>query len=417
MSHRLSHAARRGGPPRFARLALSLSAALVAVGITALDADARPLSRAEVVRLAVYGPDARVARARAAGAHAMADQSGVVSLENPELQATVGPRFDPAGDDVALSAQLSLPVDIFGQRGARMEAAHAEAKAADAAARRDVVAPVREALGLHAEALAAKARRAIYSDRVQLSEELTATAARRRQAGEVADNDVAVTRLQLGREKAALARATGDVQALEKQLAAVLGLPEDETAEASGPLVPEPAPRPAVPLAPTVDAAEMERAAAHARVTREETAQRPTVRLLGGYQLDQGAHIVTGGLAIPIPLYGTRDASIAAARGEAQAADAAVVAAKRRAKGDLIAAYSRVEATGRALDATRPAKEEARAMVQRAQRAYSAGESDLPTLLLVRREALESELAVVDAELAYAQASLDAAALEGRWSR
>lgn len=408
------HASATTRRPR-ARLGATLLA--TACLLLARSADARPVTRSDVIRLAIEGPDARAARARAAGARAAAEDSGAIALDNPELSASAGPRLDRVGTTPALSAGLAVPLDLFGQRASRMDAAEAEAHAAEVDARRAATVPLREALVLHAQALAARARRAIVKDRLRLVEELAETTQRRRQAGEVAENDAAVVRLQVARERAGLAIADGEVAALEQRLAAVLGLPEDEVAEATGPLVPADAPPRAATPTPTVAAVEAEAAAARARLDRAEAARRPTIRLLGGYELEEGAHVVTGGLSIPIPLYGVGDAAVAAARGEAVASAIALEGARRRAAAERQAARSRVAATRLAVDAMAPTAAEARAIVERAQRAYAAGESDLASLLLVRREALEGQLAVVDAELAHALALVDAMLLDGGWPR
>ncbi len=397
-----------GVVPSFASLLVIAAAA---------PAEARPVSREDVVRLVTAAPEARAASARASGYREAAEESGSMSLENPEIAGSAGPRLDGGTATLALGVGLSLPVDVFGQRGARIAAAKAEASAAEASARGAALAPLRDALSVHAEALAAKSRRAVFVDRLRLVEELEVAASRKRQAGEVADNEVAVVRLQLGRERAAMAALDGTIAVLEEQLAAVLALPDGERAEASGPLSPADAPTARGPASVAVLAAEAEGAAARARLQRHEAARRPTLRLLGNYELDDTAHIITAGIAIPLPLYGVGNAEVAVARGESAAAALRVAAARRRAGADMRAARLRVASTRRALDATSPSAVEARGIVERAQRAYSAGESDLATLLLVRREALESELAMGDAELAYALAVIEAHLLEGRWTR
>jgi len=386
--------------------------------LTALSspAQARPLSRADIARLAPRAPEASAARARAEGSRAAASEAAVLSTQNPSLSVQAGPRIDPGVTTFALNAAVAVPVDIFGQRAARIEAAQAQATASVASARKAALFPLHEALSLHAEALATQARADVFARRLELVMALSASAKRRKEAGEVAENDVALVRLQVAREKSLAAQLQGEARSLALRLAAVLALPEGETADAVGPLVPIETTATPVGEPATVALAEAQRAAAVARVALEEAAQRPTVSLIANYQLDDGGHIITGGLSIPFALYGINDAEVATARGEARAAEIEVAGARRTVRGEIAALRVRVEATARALEEARPASSEAREIVGRAQRAYAAGESDLPALLLIRREALDSELGVIDAELAHARAKIDLLLLEGRWA-
>jgi cobalt-zinc-cadmium efflux system outer membrane protein len=403
--------------PRARRLAAVSCAVFTLVTHAASEVQARPIRRADVVRLAPHAATTRAARVRAAAARSAADRSGVVALEDPTISGTIGPRIERSTADLAAGAELSVPVDLFGQRGARVDAAEAEARAVEAAARSAQTGPLRDALLLHTEVLAAKARRALLAERLRLADELEAAVTRKRAAGEVAANDVALIRVQRGRDRAALAAIDGELAATERRLAALLMLPDGEAADAVGPLVPPERPHAGGPTSLVVEAAAAEAHAAAARVAREEVARRPTVRVLATYELDQGAHVVTGGVSIPLPIYGAGSARLAAARGEAAATAIELAGVRRRVAAEREGARLRVEATARALDALRPVVVEARGIAERAQRAYAAGESDVATFVLLRREALEGELAVVDAEEAHAVAVIDALLLEGGWAR
>lgn len=380
-------------------------------------ADARPITRTDIARLVPLAPEARAARARSAGLRDAAGKSGALSLQNPEIYGQAGPRIDGGVTQLAINAGLSVPLDIFGQRATRIDAAEAEATAAATSARVGTIAPLREALILHAEALAAKSRAEVVGRRLKLVEELGTAADRRRKAGEVAENDVALVRMQVARERAAAAQLEGESASLGHRLAASLALPEGEIADATGPLVPTEALAPSSGPPAVIQAAEAQRGAARARLEREEAAGRPTISLLGNYELDGGAHIITAGIGIPLPFYGVNDAQVAVARGEAAAADLDLIGVRRTVNGQLASLLARADATRKALDAIRPVAAEAQEIVARAQRAYAAGESDLPTLLIVRREALETELGVIDAELSHALATLDLLLAQGKWSQ
>src|SRR5262245_4851903 len=87
----------------------------------AVAADEAPLTRERVAALSRTAPSARVSRAEAAAVAAALTASGVLSLDNPVLTGLGGLRLNPDGTKhAAATATLSWPVDVFGQRGARI---------------------------------------------------------------------------------------------------------------------------------------------------------------------------------------------------------------------------------------------------------------------------------------------------------
>ncbi|MGK3995434.1 TolC family protein [Sorangium sp. So ce1024] len=402
---------------------LALSAVVLPGPASAAEA---PLTRARVIELARASPASRVAAAEVAVARATAGASGALSLENPVLAAAGGVRLNPDGSrPAAAMASLSWPVDLGGQRGARVDAAEAELRAAESAAEDGRRGLVLAALLQHALVLRDERHVALARARLALADRLLAAAERRRKAGEAPEVDVALASLQRGRDAAAEAAARGARDADLAALMVLLGLPAAAGPERrlEGPLVPpdEP-PTPAAMLAGIEQRTDLRAAAAsleaaRARSAREHAARWPTVTVTAQYERDDGANIGMLGLAVPLPLLNANRASAAPAAAEVDVAAARSDAARAAAAGKIQELHARYVATRRALEALTPAAALSEKAAALAARGYELGENDLPTVLLVRREALEAQAALLDAEHAHAVAKIELLVAAGRVPR
>lgn len=385
-----------------------------------------PLTRARVIELARASPASRVAAAEVAVARATAGASGALSLENPVLAGAGGVRLNPDGSrPAAAMASLAWPVDLGGQRGARVHAAEAELRAAESAAEDGRRGLVLAALLQHALVLRDERHVELARARLALADRLLAAAERRRKAGEAPEIDVALASLQRGRDAAAEAAARGALDADLAALRVLLGLPAAAGPERrlEGPLVPpgEP-PAPAAMLAGLEQRADLRAAAAaldaaRARSLREQAARWPTVTITAQYERDDGANIGTLGLAVPLPLLNANRAGAAAAAAEVDVAAARSGAARAAAAGEVQELHARYAATRRALEALTPAAALSEKAAALAARGYELGENDLPSVLLVRREALETQAALLDAEHAHAAAKIELLVAAGRVPR
>ncbi|WP_437625770.1 TolC family protein [Sorangium sp. So ce1151] len=402
---------------------LLVLSAVFAPGV-ALSAEA-PLTRARVAELARASPASRVAAAEVAVARAAAGASGALSLENPVLAGAGGVRLNPDGSKpVAATASLAWPIDLGGQRGARVGAAEAELRAAESAAEDSRRRLVLAALLQHALVLRDARQVELARARLALGERLLAAAERRRKAGEAPEVDVAVASLQRGRDAAAEAASMGARDADLAALLAMLGLPPAaEPVRVEGPLV---APDEPPALAALLDGLERRtdlRAAAasidaaRARSAREQTARWPTVNLTAQYERDDGANIGMLGLAVPLPLLNANRSGAATAAAEVDVAVARAGAARAAAAGHAQELHARYAATRRALEALTPAAALSERAAALAARGYELGENDLPSVLLVRREALEAQAALLDAEYAHATAKIELLVAAGRVPR
>ncbi|WP_437723523.1 TolC family protein [Sorangium sp. So ce861] len=402
------------------RLLIISSTALHLLMPKAAAAAEAPLTRARIAELVRAAPAARVASSEAAVAGAAVTAAGVVSLENPVLSGMGGIRFNPdGGRPAAAVASLSWPIELGGQRGARVEAAKAEQRAALTTAEGTQRRVLLAALLQHALVLRDEAQVALAAERRALAQRLVAASEKRKKAGEVPEVDVTLARLQEGRDAAAEAVALGTREADMLGLLSMLGLGSKDST-ATGTLVPpDAAPSLAALLREADQRADVRTAvaaleAARARSGRERVGRWPTVSLLAQYERDDQANIGMIGLALPVPILNANRAAAATAEAEVDAATARLAASRISAAGDIQGLYARYEATRNALAHLAPATRLSTQAVALSTRGYELGENDLASVLLVRREALDAQAALLDAEHAHANAKIELLVAAGR---
>jgi outer membrane protein, heavy metal efflux system len=345
----------------------------------------------------------------------------VLSLENPVVSAMAGIRFNENGSrPFAGTATLAWPVDAGGKRGTRKEAAAAEQQearlGADEQKRRLLLATLLQ----HALALRDQQALAIAEARKANTGRVVVSARRRREAGNAPELEVSLAALQEGRDGAAALAAAGERDASLLRLLAMLGLPLERGAAVSGALVPEgQAPELALMLRQTAERVDVRAAsarvqAAQARANRERAAGAPTISLLAQYERDDRANIAMLGMAIPLPVLNANSTAKATSAAEVDVAKAEQLVTRREAESDIRELYTRFEATKRAREMLAPTATVAKTAINLAVRGYELGENDLASVLLVHREALEAERALVDVEYAHAAAKLELLVAAGR---
>ncbi|WP_242515565.1 TolC family protein [Sorangium cellulosum] len=407
-------------------VSFSLALHLVLLAPAAALAAGPPLTRARVAELARAAPASRVATAEAGVARAATSAAGVLSLENPVLTGMGGVRLNPDGSKpAAASASLEWPIELGGQRGERVAAARAEQRAAEIHAEGGQRGVLLAALLQHALVLRDERQVQLARARVALAERLHAAAERQRKAGEVPEVDVTLALLQRGRDVAAAEAAEGARDADKAALLALLGLPSSgaQDVPVEGPLVPPGEPPPLASILddlgrrPDVGAAAASVDAARAKLERERAARWPTVSVIAQVEHDDGANIGLLGLAVPLPLFNANRAGTATAAAEVDVARARADAARAGAVGQIHQLHARYLATREALRALTPTA----ALMERAAsisaRGYELGEKDLASVLLVRREVIEAEAALLEAEHAHAVAKIELLVAAGRGLR
>ncbi|NUQ75098.1 MAG: TolC family protein, partial [Polyangiaceae bacterium] len=275
------------------------------------------------------------------------------------------------------------------------------------------------ALLQHALVLRDERQVALAVERRALSQRLAAASEKRRKAGGVPELDVALATLQERRDASSETASKGALDADKLALLSLLGL-SPQNPLVVGTLVPtgEP-PTLAVLLRELAQRTDVRAAAASvdaakARLSRERAGKWPTISVLAQYERDDRANIGLLGVAIPIPVLNANRANVATAEAEVGAASARLTASRADAEGQLKVLYARYQSTKTAVEALAPAAGIAKQAVDLSTRAYELGESDLGTVLLARREALEAQVALLEAEHAHATAKIELLVAAGR---
>lgn len=399
----------------FAGLLASCASARLAL------AEEPPLTRARVAELLRVAPASRVSDAETRVAAAAVDAGAAIALEEPVLSALGGARLGPAGErSLSAVVTLAVPLELGGQASAQGEVARAELRAAgvqrDAEGRRALLG----ALLQHARVLRDERQLALARERRALAARLVAAADKRRKAGSVGALDVTLASLQDRRDASFEAAAAGERDAQRLELWARLGLSPVGEVPVTGELVPPAEPPPLAALVADADgrvdvrAAEAQVESARARAAEERAAGWPALSLLAQYERDGDADIGLAGLAIPLPVFHGNRAAIARSSAAVDVATAQLELARQSAAGGVRALWSRYQSTKAVWDALVPTGTLAEEAVSLATRSYELGEGDLASVLLARREAIEAQMALLEAEHAHASAKIELLVVAGR---
>lgn len=405
----------RGGPGPWVGVLAGL------LGLWAAPAAAAELGLDEAIRLALErNAEVRLAQGELQVATARRPGAALLLQGNPELSASAGPRLRAGSVSPQVSVSVSQPVEVGGQRGARIDAAAAAIRSAEArlAARTAaVVAEVRQAFG---RALAAQAGVTIADEAVRLAKQALAAAEQRHQAGDASRVEVNTARIEVGRTSRAGVAAALRAQVCQAELRLLLGLGPHEDLRLKGTLETL-APPPALEAQARARAldrradvraarAEVDEAEAELRLATRDAF--PSPRLGASYGTEEGAHIVQGTLAWEVPLFNRNQAAQALARGRVSQSRLSLQALEQRVTQEVELALARVRAARAAADAFgAEVLRAAESSVELANEGYRAGQLDFLQLLLIRRDALDARRGHVEAleELNAAAAQLDQA--------
>lgn len=365
---------------------------------------ATPLTvEATVAAALARSPELREKVEEVARSRAELVQAGL--LPNPVLSLSLG--FPIAGADGGTSIGASLVQNLAAvlSTGRRKDAAAADLERAVLGLSDLAVATAADSRAMHARAVYADQAADFAEENARLLQKLLDLTQRRVDAGEASRldlNRVRVLQLQAEVESAQL---RAEAESARRELLVRIGRPEAEAGFAFGPpadaraeLPDEPA---VIAAASTLrlDVAAAE-AAARAAAARAGIAERSRLDLEAGadYERDEDGRDTLGpALDVPIPIFDTGDARIAAARAEARAAAHEAEAVRQQAIGEARIAWVRARADAAA--AERFAREIvalADNNIELAQRAYDAGEEDLTVLLETQRDRIAAKLELLD---------------------
>ena len=398
------------------RFALFLMLATAIGLVAAVDASgeerpSEPLTAQRVLELATSSaPDVLIAstsvleaRGRLAGAKALA-------LDNPVIE---GVRGTQEGLGISTEIDLTFPLGFGLRRARRIN----EAKAGVEREERLVTDTQRRAVGLALAAyyrvLHAEQRLAVARDRKALSLELRRIAAERSRTGDASRLEVVVAETELSRAESEVRSEESVVTQERADLATILGMPSGETLEIRGEL----ADRAILDGAPVdrapdqradVLAAESEVRSAEAAVSLARTAIVPQLSFRLNYETTGEGEVFRPGLALSLPIFDYGQG----AKGEAIARRARATVQLATLRSAVLAEVEGARAAHEsALASARELEERALPMAVEsedlARRAYEAGKLDLPGLLLVRGNALETRREHADRLLEAAIASIE----------
>ncbi len=365
-------------------------------------------------------PQLLSAQAEIAAARARVTGASLFLQDNPELEGALGPRFRSGGNSTDISLGVSQRLELFGQRGARAEAARAQLFASEArlqALKVELVADVREAF---ARALAARQELLLAQNGRELARQALQAAEERLEAGAASRLEVNAARVELGQAYRERVRAAQRLASSLAELRLLLGFEPGEAINLAGELRLEPHPPP--PLAalvalaakqrPDLKAAraELEAASAERRLATREAL--PSPRIGASYSREEGASIIQGTIGIELPLFNRNQAARGVGAARVEQAEAALRALERAVRSEVeqaLESYRAASATAEVFD-----EDDLSALQQNLElvnEAYRAGKMDFLELLVIRREALNAQHGFIDAleDLAAADARLQRA--------
>ncbi len=364
-----------------------------------------------LARARLAAPDIAIARGREAVAEAEVGVAG--TYPNPSV--LVGTTTQTA----KLSVGASVPLVVFGQRGAAIDASQAD------------LATVRvdsQVTWSEVRAQTAHAYVALWSsEQIALARTDAAALASRLEKAVVGRVEVgAAPEVDGLRVKAERLRAEADadeaaqlVSATSADLARFVGItPADSLRAGSEPDVPEAPPPLGELLAragenPSARREASDALAAEARVRREHALLRPGLTLdlgadVGDATIANSATNYRAQLAVEVPLFSQRGGYVARERASAAAARSRSSAEQQRARAAVEVAYRTfVAASGRMKALGGGVVPAARAAAKATEESYTLGRAPLVAVLEAERARLDAEVSLVDARGTRANAWID----------
>ena len=384
------------------------------------DRVATKLTRERVIELArSRAPAIRVAETRLAEARGRVIGARVLLPENPVVEVMSGPRWATTRS-IDSEVTLAVPVQLGGRRDKRIAVAEAgvdrDAQLAHDAERVTVGA----ALAAYYRILFAQQRLELAQARKTLADDLVKTATERRKAGDVAQLEVNLATAEVSRAESEILSVQAAVSRARGDLAITLGFDSGDAVTVDGRLDDRSAYDALLANdphreRPDVLAARAELQGATSDVALADALRWPELSFRIGYKReDEGANIALAGVAISLPFFERGQGHRAEARArrdraavELQARQSTVAVEAETARAAYRAA---VDAVQRLADKGLPLAIQNEDM---ARESYRAGKLDLSTLLVVRREALDTRREHLERLLEAALAGVDLALAEG----
>lgn len=324
---------------------------------------------------------------------------------NPTIAFEAARRKD-VGSTTDREVRLAQEIRIGGQPRRRVEVAAADLAVSRAALLREerlLEARVRAAW---VEALRARELHDVEAVNAELARSLAEIARKRFESGAVAQMEVNLARVQVGRAERDRTLAAGAYEAALSALAAVASLDPSRPPEVVGELV-LPTRRP-IPLEELLRKASESRAdlrslrrttqAAHARVELIRREAVPDLELAAFYGREDGNdRLFGGGVAMRIPLFNRNQGEIAEARAERRRIEAETSAGELRIRQEVASSLARYQASA---EASKNLKRQVLGTLDEnlrlLQRSFEAGKTGWADVLVFRREFVNIQRDYID---------------------
>ncbi|RKH46479.1 TolC family protein [Corallococcus sicarius] len=348
------------------------------------------------------------ARARVQAARGAVAGAAPLLHGNPQVDVQAGPRRLVTGArTMDVAAGVSQPFELGGQQGLRREAARAGLAREEALLRDAERLVVGEVASAFLRVLHAQERLKLANAALQAASDTVLATGHRFDAGDVPILDFNVARAARARIRVEATNAEGEVNALQDELRALLGVSFTEAASIQGDLR-------ALALAPLrgpggdkklersdLTALEEQEAQAQATATLGRREALPDVSLGVRYQREANETVLLGTLSVPLPLFARGQEARISAEAQVVGAQKALKAARQAVSNQMNAARIRFNARVEALDVF---EQEGGLLLLTdnealARRSYDAGELDLAGFMLIRRDVMETRAAWLDSLL------------------
>ncbi len=381
-----------------------------------------PLTLARVIELAAdNAPEVRLSTTRIAEGEARLAGAQVRTLENPKLDLATGPR-NGTESSVDVEAGFEIPFELGSRRSKRIAVAQAgiqREKYATGDVRRQSVAA---AVGAFYRVLQAEERLRFATDRKTMAEEFFRIAKERLLVGDAAKFEVNLAQTEVSRAESDISAARGRIAQVRTMLAKTLGLSSGADIQIVGDLK-ERSLFDTIRSAQTarerddLQAARAEVEASLAAISLAEAERLPDLAFRVSYKREGNDNIALAGITVSLPFLNPRPGPIQEARVQNQRAQIAAEVRQAAISAEIEGARNTYDA---AVEAVRRIETDGLVLQQEneslAGESYRAGKINLSTLLQVRRDALETRREYLERLLEAADAGVELASANGRWS-
>ncbi len=346
-----------------------------------------------------------VARTRIAEAEASILDASARLRDNPVLEAAAGPRRGGGVGGTDLDIGVSQQFETGGQRQARIATALAAVDRQRAAVAEVSRVAIFEAASAFVRGVAAGERLRIAEEASTVSRDLLSAMERRYGAGDIAAIDLNLTRIDAARSIATLGAGRADLAEAVGTLRTIVRIPQTDVVELRGsldlpPVLPLQDLETAVLQRPEFRVLDAEAREADAQIRLGRALRRPDLGFRVNYEREALDTVVLGGFTVTIPSFQRGQGTLAAGLARATRLRVEVETARQFALDETRTAYQvHTQRARLAEELTRDALASVVDNESLARRSFDEGELNLMDFLLIRRDALDTRLSVVDRRL------------------